>query len=515
MLFLRSTLSTVLLSLVAASTWTAALSNPALAALLAKRDDDGLLRMSLEPSKNSQLMRNLLIKGGLTKSISTEAEVEEFVAAHFIYDAASLINKTTSAALSSDSVSQQLTVFKTVITEYNSPLQIGTPSQTLRVLFDTGSFNLWLRGGSCSSAACTGAPAFDSKASSTFKSSGSRAKDLQYADGTVVSGVVASDVVGVGNAKVQNFQFTLADNITSDAPDSEKDSDGIVGMSLTPADARLGAYPIFFQSLIDNKAVSNPQFSYYINPGDQDGQVVFGGYDPSLQADPSAPMTYVSVTDSSYFNNVNKLSFTAEGAWALPITSISSSIDGLSFSFSGKAGAIMDTGTSLGVIPSTFLKKLSGVMRAKSDGSGNYIVPCTSKSVSGGPILFFNLGNNVSISLTADDYVVQVPFQTQTGKIVNLCVIGFQDVSDSLNYALIGNTFLKRYLSVFDYKTGNIGFSLAKGRQPLPDNAPSITGAGSNNVQAITAPSKPSAASTIRLGSWAMGAVGLAFVLFI
>ncbi|KAJ3097794.1 hypothetical protein HDU97_004530, partial [Phlyctochytrium planicorne] len=76
--------------------------------------------MSLEPSKNSQRMRNLLIKGGLSKSISTEADVEEFVAAHLTYDAASLINKTTSAALSPDSVSQQLTNFKTVITEYNS-----------------------------------------------------------------------------------------------------------------------------------------------------------------------------------------------------------------------------------------------------------------------------------------------------------------------------------------------------------------------------------------------------------
>ncbi|KAJ3098446.1 hypothetical protein HDU97_003987, partial [Phlyctochytrium planicorne] len=108
--------------------------------------------------------------------------------------------------------------------------------------------------------------------------------------------------------------------------------------------------------------------------------------------------------------------------------------------------------------------------------------------------------------LTADDYVVQVPFQTQTGKIVNVCVIGFQDVSDSLNYALIGNTFLKRYLSVFDYKTRNIGFSLAKGRQPLPDNAPSITGAGSNNIQAITTstPSKNSVASANRLGSMAI-----------
>ncbi|KAJ3213578.1 Vacuolar protease A [Dinochytrium kinnereticum] len=500
---------TALAMLASAAIFQAASANPVdnylLPYLLEKRDanGDGLLRMTLGPSPHSESARSMLKIG---KALTSQADFDLFVEGNFMSAAASTSNTST---LASDSVTQQLTLMKTVVTSYTSPLQVGTPTQTLNVLFDTGSFNLWIRGKSCNSEACVGATAFDSSASSTFKSSNQRARDLQYADGTVVSGIVASDVVGVGTAKVSNFQFTLADQIVTDAPESEKDSDGIVGMSLTPGDSRLGAYPIFFESLLQAKAITIPQFSYYITPGDVEGQIVFGGYDTSLMADPSTPPTWVSIVDSSYIDTINNLAFTAIGAWALPITGITSPTQGISFSFTGKAGVIFDTGTSLGVIPATLLRRLAGLMRARTDGGGNYIVPCSARNVTGGPVLMFNVGNGVSISLTAEEYVVPVPFKTSNGSIVDLCVLGFQDVPDSQNYVLLGNTLLKRYLTIFDFQTSNIGFALAKGRQPLANGTASITGAGSGNPQ----PPPKSAAS--RQISAVRGVSGAAVVVFL
>ncbi|KAI8850680.1 aspartic peptidase domain-containing protein [Chytridium lagenaria] len=234
-------------------------------------------------------------------------------------------------------------------------------------------------------------------------------------------------------------------------PENEKDYDGIVGMSLTPADSRLGAYPIFFNSLYQAKAISKPQFSYYITPGDAGGQVIFGGYDKSLMANPDDTITWVSVVDDTYMDNVNDLTFRAEGAWALPITRISSTIDGLSYSFPAKSGVIMDTGTSLGVIPATFLKRMVGLMRARKEG-GSYIVPCSAKN----------------------DYVVPVPFKTTSGSIVTLCIIGFEEVADNL---------------------ANIGFAFAKGRQPVFGGGASINGTGTGNVLSVTLPASGSSPS--------------------
>ncbi|KAJ3113233.1 hypothetical protein HDU96_003619 [Phlyctochytrium bullatum] len=495
---------------------------------LLRRSDDGLVRMDLVPSARNDKTQSMLAVASKNRGgLSTYFDVDEFVAANYklvsasasTISAAAVTNTnttstsnstaiTSSSTTAADSVSQQLTVFKTVITEFHSPLNVGTPSQTLRVLFDTGSFNLWLRGKNCKSQACVNAPSFDGTASSTFKTSNQKARDLQYADGTIVSGIVATDVFAVGTAKVSDFQFTLAESIDSSNPEGEKDSDGIVGMSLAPQDSRLGAFPIFFNSLVASKAITIPQFSYYILPNDTNGQVIFGGYDKSLMANPSDSLTWVSVTDSTYFDSQNNLTFRAEGAWAVPITSITSSVSGISHTFTAQAGIIMDTGTSLGVVPSTLLRRLAGVMKARSDSQGNLIVSCDARTVTGGPVLYFNLGNNVTVALTAAEYVIPVPFQSATGQIVYLCVIALEDVSDSANYVLMGNTLLKRYLTVFDYATGNIGFALAKGRTPLPSNAPSITGAGSSNtlakdhVPATAAPSKSSSGAASLRGSW-------------
>ncbi|KAJ3191403.1 hypothetical protein HK101_007815 [Irineochytrium annulatum] len=426
--------------------------------------------MTLSPSTKNQMAQQMMETGTL----------HPYLIAKIAAASAAVGNTTVSNATSATGLtSEALSVFKDVATEFNSNLLIGTPPQTLRVLLDTGSFQLWLRGRQCNTASCVGAPAFNPDLSSTFQTSHKTATPLEYADGTKVTGFIGSDVVAVNGDVVENFEFTIATSLTSSNPVGDLDSDGIVGMSLTPTDSSLGAYPIFFERLMGAGKVQTAQFAYYIDSTNNGGEVTFGGYDTAVFNNPAEPPVWVGTVSSSYFDNENRLPFASEGAWALPILSITSDTPSVSFTFPGKAGALMDTGTSIAVVPQSLLRSLVKAVGAQSDGQGDYIVDCAKASATGGPVLSFNYANNVTLKLTAAEYITQVAASDDLGNVVSVCIIALQAVEDSMNYALLGNTVLKRFVTIFDYKASAIGFALAKGRPAIV--GASVLGIGSAN----------------------------------
>merc|ERR1719300_108065 len=82
-------------------------------------------------------------------------------------------------------------------TQYYGEASLGTPEQTFKILFDTGSSNLWVpsKGGS-------GAlfhTKFDSSKSSTYRSNGTKFA-IQYGSGSL-KGFLSSDMFTVGDLK--------------------------------------------------------------------------------------------------------------------------------------------------------------------------------------------------------------------------------------------------------------------------------------------------------------------------
>lgn len=88
--------------------------------------------------------------------------------------------------------------------QFYGPIAIGSPPQTINVIFDTGSANLWAPASNCSNCGALHKK-YDSSKSSTYVANGS-IFDIQYGSGPV-SGFLSADTVSVGAVEVLRTTF--------------------------------------------------------------------------------------------------------------------------------------------------------------------------------------------------------------------------------------------------------------------------------------------------------------------
>merc|ERR1712187_460084 len=117
--------------------------------------------------------------------------------------------------------------------------------------------------------------------------------------------------------------------------------------------------------------------------------------------------------------------------------------------------AIADTGTSLLAIPTSVFTSLltkfpAGVVKPLLHGE--YTVDCSKESSL--PTISFNIGGK-EVALEGSDYVLSVSGQ---------CLLGFigLDVPPPRGPLwILGDVFLRKYYTVFDYGNAQIGFATA------------------------------------------------------
>jgi hypothetical protein len=95
--------------------------------------------------------------------------------------------------------------------EYIGNVTIGTPGQSFRVVFDTGSANLWVPGVSCNDYGCQGKAKYNSKKSSTYQSNG-ESISIQYGTGSM-DGFLDADNVGIAGTTVAGQVFGEATDL--------------------------------------------------------------------------------------------------------------------------------------------------------------------------------------------------------------------------------------------------------------------------------------------------------------
>jgi hypothetical protein len=262
----------------------------------------------------------------------------------------------------------------------------------------------------CSS--CTGKTQYDSSKSSTYEKDG-RPWKISYGDGSSSSGILATDDVTIGGLTIKNQTIELAEQISSEF--TTDPTDGLLGLAFDSIVTVSGVKtPV--DNLISQGLISKPIFGVFLGKESNGGggEYLFGGIDNSKF---TGTLATVPVDNS-------------QGFWGVSVDSGSVGSTSIS-AFS----AIIDTGTTLLLLPQSQASQVAQALSATDNGDGTYTISCDASTLKD---LSFSIGGN-DYKVPAADLI----FDNQNNK----CVAGFGYAG--LEFAILGDVFIKNNYVVF------------------------------------------------------------------
>ncbi|XP_077485039.1 lysosomal aspartic protease-like [Amblyomma americanum] len=328
--------------------------------------------------------------------------------------------------------------------QYYGDISIGTPPQYFRVLFDTGSSDLWVPSVNCTERdrICRLHQLYNPAKSCTHVRNGTRV-ELVYGSGPV-HGEVTVDVITIGKHTVKGQSFVQSDNRRGTAFAYAK-FDGILGLAY-PEQSVLGATPVF-DNMIQQGVVQNPVFSVFLKRGGagpagqptgiEGGEVYFGGIDAAHY---SGEILYVPVSKKGY--------------WQLTVGSVKLGTD--QFCPTG-CEAIVDTGSSVITGPAEEVNRINRLLGAAPFSLELSQVDCS--RVSKLPDLTFTVGGK-PLTVRPQDYIVKLRQSYKT-----CCVVFIKPNDFDSGHGPVwnlGDPFIGRYFTVFDRGNDRLGFAEAR-----------------------------------------------------
>ncbi|KAJ1065710.1 hypothetical protein K5549_007705 [Capra hircus] len=312
-------------------------------------------------------------------------------------------------------------------TAYVGNITIGTPPQQFRVVFDTGSSDLWVPSNFCTSPACYSHITFKYWESSTYRHT-TKPFEITYGSGRV-KGHLAYDTIRIGNlvSTDQPFGLSLEEYGFNGLP-----FDGVLGLNY-PNNSILGAIPIF-DNLKKQGAISEPIFAFYLSKSTVNGSVLMlGGVDKAY-----------------YKGQLNWIPLSRVGDWRINIDHIS--MKGKLIGCSGGCEALVDTGTSLINGPTRLVTNIQRLIGTTPLGPKHY-VSCSSINIL--PSIIFTI-NGINYTLPAQAYILK---DAQGG-----CFSTFKGGTEIFKHRetwVLGDIFLRLYFSVYDRGNNRIGLAQA------------------------------------------------------
>ncbi|CAK67179.1 unnamed protein product (macronuclear) [Paramecium tetraurelia] len=307
--------------------------------------------------------------------------------------------------------------------QYTGIIKIG--EQDLELLFDTGSSIFWVFSNTC--------PTQSKKTSFDCQSSPNclMTKELykvEYGQGEI-GGNKAFDQLQVSNFTVSNFQFLIVNSQTNL---ENLRADGICGLGLQDQ----YGFNSLINILYDQHQIDKRIFAFFLNSIPEhinNASVLFiGGYDTHYM---SSEVKYVKLdkTDS----------------WSVKLNNVQLNKKVLIKDVS----ALIDTGTSLIVVPTHQFTSILSILRDDYKQFCQYSqyqikCSCPDGDFSHFPEFELNFEGDLSLQLHPSDYI-QID--------VSVCVLSFTKSSNS--YWILGDTFIRKHVTVFDIDNKQIGFA--------------------------------------------------------
>ncbi|KAF8348205.1 aspartyl protease [Amanita rubescens] len=333
-------------------------------------------------------------------------------------------------------------------TAYIGTINIGTPPQTLHVILDTGSSDLWVADTQCNNCV-SGTPLFQNSQSSTVViGSGPNSRvPLTYGSGQVL-GSIAKDTVSMSGFTVPNQVFVAADNVQGGI--LQGSISGLMGLAFTSL-AQTGATP-FWLALVGASQTASPEMSFYLARLIDDSNAPFEA--------PGGTFTLGGTNSSLYSGNIEFTNIIGnpDSFWLLTISRITVQGKTIAITTGSSAAAAIDTGTTLIGGPTADIKAFYDAIpgsQAVPNSGGLYAFPCNTNV-----IVTISFGGTAWPINSQDMIILQVPHTSD-------CVGGFFDLSAGSNIPpgdgnpswVVGDTFLKNVYSVFRASPASVGFA--------------------------------------------------------
>ncbi|KAJ2160148.1 aspartic proteinase precursor [Coemansia sp. RSA 552] len=337
---------------------------------------------------------------------------------------------------------------------YYGEIQLGTPPQKFRVVFDTGSSDFWIPAVECDSSACISHSRFNHSVSHSYVMS-HVPFSLMYGAGGLI-GQVGVDTMRLGGVSVPQVYVGLATHV--DRFFHTARFDGVFGLEF-PGLSRTQSQPPLY-AMVQEGLLEKPMFSFWMREGKEGrhagGEVVLGGvnakrFEGRARTIPIVRKMYWEVELNGLLIN------------DYPVPSIASQT------------AIIDTGASLIVLPAIDANAVNQFLGAVPlfDEYGLYAIDYHRGNK---PVVKFMLAGE-PFDIHPSHYILPVGkgrcvtvFAASTGPDLSRWVIG-NTFLRACRW-VIGNTFLRAWHTTFDVENFEIRLAKAVQSEDVEDQKP-------------------------------------------
>ena len=355
--------------------------------------------------------------------------------------------------------------------QFYGTIEIGNPPQEFKVIFDTGSSNLWVQSKLCISKGCSQHAGYDHERSSTFKFYDSVINNnnfsIKYGTGEI-SGQYAKETIFLAGIPLDNQIFGLA-LIENGYPFYNVPFDGIVGLNF-PNKEKLSTN--ILDIFIKDRKLNLNIFSIFMSDIEDRSSIIFGSINKLHM---STNFTFLEAISVDY--------------WEIDIIDIKvgnqvTNICKVLRSKTGKCGAIIDSGTSHFTFPSEFVDSLGKILNIDPKCSNFHDLPDIRIIVNSRRSYFNKEKIITELVLKPEDYILNgrtiksalekeysnsseffEDFGENIIKNLNRCTASFTPIDNSKSrtqFMIFGEYFLKKYYTVFDIDEKVMGFAISR-----------------------------------------------------
>ncbi|KAG0160419.1 hypothetical protein PDIDSM_7948 [Penicillium digitatum] len=332
-----------------------------------------------------------------------------------------------------DRARKRSTVSQALVNEetlYFCEVTLGTPEQSVRLVLDTGSSDLWTNTPNSTLCAspknvCADSGTYDPSSSSSWSFVNSDF-NITYADGSGAAGNYVADTLTIGGTTIKDFQFGLGFSSGS--------SEGVLGIGYPANEVQVGrngdsAYANLPKAMVNKGIIQSNAYSLWLNDLDANtGSILFGGvntkkYHGTLQTVP------IQKVDGQY----------SEFIIALTQVSLTNSSSENTYSSSLiPVGVLLDSGSSLTYLPDALVQEIYddlGVSYEPDSGIG--YIDC---SMADEDIALSYTFSSPTINVSIKELIIDAgDLFFRNGK--RACIFGIVPAGSST--AVLGDTFLR------------------------------------------------------------------------